>query len=242
MIKISRSKIDLFLNCPRCFYLDVVKKIKRPPGFPFNLNSAVDTLLKKEFDRHREAGTQHPIQIEFKIDAQPAKHPMIDKWRQSMQHGVIYQDIERDLYLYGGIDDLWVNSKGEYHVVDYKATAKNQPVTELADWTIGYKRQMEIYQWLLRKNGLNVSDTAYFVYCTGDNTAEVFDNKISFHSHIIPYEGDDSWIDTTISELHSCLNTPTIPNKSDDCEYCGFFKKLYTELKNESLELNRTQK
>ena len=55
MIKISRSKIDLFLECPRCFYLDVVKKIKRPPGFPFNLNNAVDMLLKKEFDRHREA-------------------------------------------------------------------------------------------------------------------------------------------------------------------------------------------
>ena len=50
MIKISRSKIDLFLECPRCFYLDVVKKIKRPPGFPFNLNNAVDMLLKKEFN------------------------------------------------------------------------------------------------------------------------------------------------------------------------------------------------
>lgn len=91
MIKISRSKIDLFLECPRCFYLDVVKKIKRPPGFPFNLNNAVDMLLKKEFDRHRKAGTKHPIQIEFGIDAIPANHPMIDKWRQSMYHGVIYQ-------------------------------------------------------------------------------------------------------------------------------------------------------
>ena len=52
MIKISRSKIDLFLECPRCFYLDIQKKIKRPQGFPFNLNNAVDMLLKKEFDRH----------------------------------------------------------------------------------------------------------------------------------------------------------------------------------------------
>ena len=109
MIKISRSKIDLFLECPRCFYLDVVKKVKRPPGFPFNLNNAVDMLLKKEFDRHREAGTKHPIQIEFGIDAIPANHPMMDKWRQSMQHGVIYQDLEKDLHLYGGIDDLWIN-------------------------------------------------------------------------------------------------------------------------------------
>jgi hypothetical protein len=230
MIKISRSKIDLFLECPRCFYLDIQKKIKRPPGFPFNLNNAVDTLLKKEFDRHREAGTKHPIQIEFGVDAIPANHPMIDKWRQSMQHGVIYQDFERDLHIYGGIDDLWINSNGEYHVVDYKATAKESPVTELADWTAGYKRQMEVYQWLLRKNGLKVSNTAYFVYCTGDNTAENFNNKIEFHSHIIPYEGNDSWIDKTIDELHRCLSNTKIPSKNDTCQYCNFFGKLYSEL------------
>ena len=236
MIKISRSKIDLFLECPRCFYLDVVKKIKRPPGFPFNLNNAVDMLLKKEFDRHRDAGTKHPIQIEFGIDAIPANHPMMDKWRQSMQHGVVYQDLEKDLHLYGGIDDLWINGDGEYHIVDYKATAKDKPITELAEWTIGYKRQMEIYQWLLRKNGLKVSNTAYFVYCTGDNTADTFDNKIEFHSHIIPYEGDGSWIENVITDLHSCLQSPTIPEKSDTCLYCGFYKKLYKELKNDAIK------
>jgi hypothetical protein len=230
MIKISRSKIDLFLECPRCFYLDIQKKIKRPPGFPFNLNNAVDSLLKKEFDRHREDGTKHPIQIEFGVDAIPANHPMIDKWRQSMQHGVIYQDIERDLHIYGGIDDLWINSEGEYHVVDYKATAKDSPVTELADWTAGYKRQMEVYQWLLRKNGLKVSNTAYFVYCTGNNSADSFNNKIEFHSHIIPYEGNDSWIDQTINDLHICLSNPRIPSKNETCQYCNFFGKLYSEL------------
>ena len=87
MQKISRSKIDLFLNCPRCFYLDVAKGIKRPPGFPFSLNNAVDALLKKEFDLHRAAGTPHPIQTKFGVDAIPSNHPIIDKCRQSMQHG-----------------------------------------------------------------------------------------------------------------------------------------------------------
>lgn len=230
MIKISRSKIDLFLECPRCFYLDIQKKIKRPPGFPFNLNNAVDMLLKKEFDRHRVAGTKHPLQIEFNIDAVPANHPMMDKWRQSMQHGVIYQDIARDLHIYGGIDDLWINSEGEYHVVDYKATAKDSPVTELADWTAGYKRQMEVYQWLLRKNGLKVSNTAYFVYCTGNNSADSFDNKIEFHSHIIPYVGNDSWIEQTISDLHNCLSNSKTPIKSESCQYCNFLKNVYHQL------------
>lgn len=236
MIKISRSKIELFLECPRCFYLDVVKKVKRPPGFPFTLNNAVDALLKKEFDKHRQEGTQHPIQIEFGIDAIPSNHEMIDKWRQSMYHGIVYIDEEKGLHIYGGLDDLWVNSNGEYHVVDYKATAKDKPVTELAEWTIIYKRQMEMYQWLLRKNGLKVSSTAYFVYCTGDISADGFDNKLQFHSHLIPYEVDDSWIEKVIEEIHNCLQSPKVPAKSDSCPYCGFYKRLYEELKRDVLK------
>ena len=239
MIKISRSKIDLFLECPRCFYLDVIKKVKRPLGYPFTLNNAVDSLLKKEFDKHRKEGTQHPIQVAFGLDAIPSNHEMIDKWRQSMHHGVVYKDEERGLHIYGGIDDLWINTNGEYHVIDYKATAKEQPVTELADWTAGYKRQMEIYQWLLRKNGLKVSNTAFFLYCTGDSGAESFDNKIQFHSHIIPYEGDDCWIEKVIVDLHTCLQSPTVPEKSETCPYCGFYKKLYDELKRDNYKTKK---
>jgi len=56
MIKLSRIKIDLFVECPRCFYLDMVKKIKRPQVAPLNLNNVIDTLLKREFDVHRAAG------------------------------------------------------------------------------------------------------------------------------------------------------------------------------------------
>ncbi len=58
--KISRSKVEYFLNCKRCFFLDRKLGIGQPPGFPFNLNSAVDSLLKSEFDQYREAQKPHP--------------------------------------------------------------------------------------------------------------------------------------------------------------------------------------
>src|SRR5580693_7710100 len=61
---ISRSGIDLFVQCQRCFYLDKRLGTARPPGFPFSLNSAVDALLKREFDGHRAAGTAHPLMKE----------------------------------------------------------------------------------------------------------------------------------------------------------------------------------
>jgi len=86
-----------------------------------------------------------------------------------------------------------------YIVVDYKATAKAEEITELdKDWHEGYKRQMEVYQWLLRKNGYKVSNTGYFVYCNGIADAEAFDQKLEFRVNLIPYKGDDNWVEKTI--------------------------------------------
>ena len=63
----SRSRIDNFLECKRCFYLTNKIGIARPPSFPFNLNNAVDELLKNEFDTYREKQEPHPIMIENRI-------------------------------------------------------------------------------------------------------------------------------------------------------------------------------
>ena len=176
--KISRSKIDRFVECPRCFYIDRRLGTDRPPGFPFNINSAVDTLLKTEFDTHRAAGTPHPLQQAYDIDAIPAAHAEIDTWRENFK-GVQHHHEATNLIITGAIDDLWIDSAGRYLVVDYKATAKKAPVTTMeAAWMVGYKRQMEIYQWLLRRNGLDVSDTGYFVYCTGNPNAPAFDARM----------------------------------------------------------------
>jgi len=150
--KLSRSKIDLFMQCPRCFYIDRRLGVGRPPGFPFNLNSAVDTLLKQEFDVHRANNTQHPLLEKYAVDARPIAHEQLNVWRENFK-GVQYLHEPTDLLLFGAIDDLWINNKDEYIVVDYKATSKKEAITELNEgWHIGYKRQMEIYQWLLRHN------------------------------------------------------------------------------------------
>jgi hypothetical protein len=220
--KVSRSKIDLFIECPRCFYIDRRLGVGRPPGFPFNLNSAVDSLLKSEFDVHRAAGTAHPLQEAYGIDAVPAPHAEIDAWRENFK-GVQFHHEATNLTIFGAIDDLWVDSNDRYMVVDYKATAKKEPVKSLNQaWQAGYKRQMEVYQWLLRRNGLEVSDTGYFVYCTGNPEAPAFDSRIEFDVHLIAYEGDDGWVDNTIEELHACLTRDSVPDAGNDCDYCQY--------------------
>ncbi len=77
---LSRSKVELFQDCPRCFYLDRRLGIARPTGFPFNLNSAVDALLKTEFDRYRKEGAPHPLMSGAGINAVPHAHPQLDDW------------------------------------------------------------------------------------------------------------------------------------------------------------------
>src|SRR3989344_5346320 len=162
--KVSRSGIELFTECPCCFYLNNVKGIRRPSGPPFNINKAVDTLLKKEFDFHRVGKTTHPLMKQYGIDAIPFEHPMMDEWRENFK-GVQYLHEPTDLLITGAVDDIWINKKKELIVVDYKATSKTEEVNLDAEWQDGYKRQMEIYQWLFRQNNFKVSDTGYFVYC-----------------------------------------------------------------------------
>ena len=224
--KLSRSKIDLFLNCPRCFYFDRKLGIGRPSGFPFNLNSAVDTLLKKEFDIHRASNKAHPLIKKYGVDARPVAHEQLDEWRENFK-GIQYLHEPTNLLITGAIDDLWINSKGEYIVVDYKATSKAQKIEALdQDWQIGYKRQMEVYQWLLRQNGYKVSNTGYFVYCNGKTDRAAFDAKLEFDITLIAYTGKDSWVDKTITEAHKFLNGDKIPKAGSNCDYCSYVQAL----------------
>ena len=218
--KLSRSKLDLFLNCPRCFYLDRRLGVDRPPGFPFNLNSAVDALLKKEFDIHRAKGSTHPLMSAYGLHLVPFCHKMIDEWRENFK-GVQFLHPASNFLVTGAVDDLWVDSEGKIYIVDYKSTSKDGEVSLDADWQIGYKRQMEIYQWLMRKNGFSVSDTGYFVYCNGRADKEAFDAKLEFDIKLIPYVGDDSWVESALISAKRCLDG-SLPPASPACDFCNY--------------------
>lgn len=220
--RISRSKIDLFLNCPRCFYLDRRLGVSRPPGFPFNLNSAVDSLLKNEFDHYRASADPHPLMTENGINAVPFQHENLETWRSNFK-GVSYTDELTNFSLFGAVDDLWIdNVTGEVIVVDYKATSKSSEVMLDADWQIAYKRQMEFYQWLLRKNGFDVSDTGYFVYCNGIRDKGFFDARLDFSIKVIPYKGSDSWVGETVKAAHKTLQSNNVPDQSGECDFCSY--------------------
>ncbi|MFH1451289.1 MAG: PD-(D/E)XK nuclease family protein [bacterium] len=222
--RLSRSRIENFLKCPRCFYLDRRLGVDRPPDFPFNLNNAVDNLLKTEFDIHRKKGKPHPLMKAYGINAVPFAHKKLEEWRDSRTRGIQYLHKPTNFLIAGGVDDLWVNPKGELIIVDYKATSKSKEVTINEDWQVSYKRQVEVYQWLFRQNEFKVSDTAYFVYCNGDADKEAFDGKLEFKVIVIPYKGDDSWVEGAITKAHRCLMSDKLPEPAGDCSFCRYRK------------------
>jgi len=222
LFPLSRSKLDLYLNCPRCFYLDRRLGIGRPSGPPFTLNSAVDQLLKNEFDQYRAEGTPHPLMLAEGIDAVPAQHPNLKVWRENFK-GIRVPHPVSGFEVFGAIDDLWMDTNtGEYVVADYKATAKDAEVSLDAEWQIAYKRQMEVYQWLLASSGLSVSRRSWFVYCNGMKSEPRFDSTLRFKIKLIPYDGDTAWVEPKLVDARRCLEAETAPAPTVDCEWCEY--------------------
>lgn len=221
--KLSRSRIENYMRCKRCFYLDRKCGTDQPPMFPYTLNNAVDALLKKEFDTYRVEGKAHPYVLKNGIDAIPFLHAELDDWRMN-QRGIKYHHQATNFIVTGAVDDIWINSQGELIVVDYKATSTMQDATLLG--RDSYKRQMEIYQWLFRQNGFKVSDTGYFVYCNGDTSKNSFEGKLHFKISLLPYVGNTAWIERELHDIKACLMSNVLPDQSKDCDYCAYWSAV----------------
>jgi CRISPR/Cas system-associated exonuclease Cas4 (RecB family) len=218
MVKLSRSKIDLYLECPRCFWLEMKKGIKRPQPAPYTINSAIDILLKQEFDVYREKQKPHPIMEKFEINAVPYNHPEINNWRNTFI-GIQFHHKPTDFLIYGGIDDVWLNPQNELIIIDYKATGANQH--KIYD---SYARQMEIYQWLFIQNNFKVSETGYFVFARVNkaNGFESAEPVLSFDLFIEGYKGDSRWVENALIGAKKLLEEDLPPPPSDNCAFCKY--------------------
>ena len=182
-------------------------------GFPqFNLNTNTDTLLKRDFDRYRGIGPHPFMEQNGLIHLCPYDHPDIFFWERSLHFGMNDQHFsvvheETNIRFGGGLDDVWEDmSSGVLHIVDYKSTAnlsaEPTPVSLDGPWKGVYKRQMDMYQWILRAKGYQVSDIGYFVYVDGqhkdiegminEDTAKA---TMIFNTSLLEYTGDDSWVE-----------------------------------------------
>ena len=226
--KISRGKFSDFLTCPRCFYLDRVKGMVSPGTPGWTLNETTDVLLKKEFDVCRATQSPHRLFNDNGLGhLVPLQHPDLDKWRDSLHHGLMSRFDKTNIILTGGVDDIWQDTNdGKLVVVDYKSQANTRPLTPvsyLADpYHEGYKVQMDFYAYLLQNMDFKVSEIAYFLVCNADRRADGFFGKMNFSETIIPYKWNSHWISEKVSEMIDLINQTEVPEGNPSCNNCAY--------------------
>tara|TARA_Y100001970_G_scaffold293720_1_gene442618 strand:+ start:2638 stop:3351 length:714 start_codon:yes stop_codon:yes gene_type:complete len=229
MIKLSRSTVERYINCPRCCFLEKKHNI-RYPSLPFTLNIAVDNLCKNEFDFYRTRAEPHPIFIEHGLDAIPFAHPKMNEWRNNLK-GLRYISKQNGYDFGGALDDIWLKSNGQLIVADVKCTAKKNfnwsETFSKYNYAKGYKRQLEMYQWLLKKNGFAVADEAYIVYFNGRKNDQFFKQQLKFDLHLIKLDCNTEWVEQKILEVIKVLNSNQVPPAFNSCEYCSYLKKRW---------------
>ena len=218
-IKISRSGLNLFLQCPRCFWLDLRHKIKRPPSFPYTLASAVDYLVKQEFDKYRVKGELPPIFIGEKLSAKLFQGSQLSAWRDN-KRGIQYFDEDLNAMLYGAVDDVLEFSDGSLAVIDYKSTGSRE--IRIYD---DYQRQMDIYTFLLSKNGYQTQSNAYFVYYLVQKDGGGFKNALPFKEELRAITVNPDWVASSFEQAVNVArqdSPPLIPPAGGHCDHCHY--------------------
>lgn len=228
-MKLSRFAIELSIRCPRCFVLERRLGLKPPAMIPLTLAVATDALLKNEFDSIRNSTRIHPVWQREGLRVRAFDHPELETWRSNFKGIRIRHESGADIY--GAVDDIWQNLESdELHVVDYKSTSKKDTPSLDSGFGDSYKRQMEIYQWLLRAAGHAVSDTGYFLYVNGKKEGGFYrsdsvDGFMSFETTLIPYQGSDNWVAAAVDRAIQLLQSDAIPTGSSTCDACRYFSE-----------------
>ena len=224
-IVLSRSAIEEFIRCPRCFYLHRRRGLKPPSMIPLTLAVATDALLKNEFDAIRASGADHPIWRRENLNVEAYSNPHIEEWRNNRK-GIRIKHAQTGATIFGAVDDIWRNKESEdLHVVDYKSTSKKDVPSLEGGFGDSYKRQMDIYQWLLDRAGYPVNQIGFFLYVNGVKDGGFFDGttgRMFFTTTLIPYRGDTSWVDETVSNAVSCFQSDQIPRTQGECDTCRY--------------------
>lgn len=221
-LKISRSGLKLFLECPRCFWLDLHHKIKRPPGYPYTLSAAVDYLVKREFDKYRAEGILPPVLINAGIkDAKLYNGDNLTEWRNNFK-GIAYFDESLNAILYGAVDDVLEFSDGSLAVVDYKSSGSKE-ITIYDD----YQKQMDTYNYILKQLGHDTYPEAFFVFYQVIKEGEDgFKNALKFQEQVKAVKVNKDWVGPAFENAVKLARQEQPPSQSGNaqkhCDHCHY--------------------
>jgi hypothetical protein len=202
---LSPSTLNLYRECPRCFYLHMRYEIKRPRGPMPSIATGLDSVFKKYFAYYRSIGELPPD-----LKQEMSGH-LIEKLKPTY-----YYNIRPGYTIIGKLDDCLVTDEGRYVPLDHKTRASPASGVHPA-----YQLQMEVYCLLLDGNGLKAGDRAYLIYYYPLNVSpEEGPKNITFGLDIKRVDVDVEHAREVIRQAIDCLKSPEIPEPSPECEYC----------------------
>jgi hypothetical protein len=210
---LSPSTISLCQECERCFWLRINKGIKRPEGIFPSLPGGMDKILKEHFDSHREESTI-PEELEGFDGKLFPDTEKLRAWRNNRE-GLRYRDEKTGIVLMGAIDDLFVTKEGLYAPLDFKT--RGYPRKENTHEF--YQNQMDIYAFLLEKNGLPTPGFAIIIFyhptCVNGHC------NVEFHPDPLKMTINPNNGEQLFRKAIEILRGPE-PKSNPDCPYCNW--------------------
>ncbi|MFA4858376.1 MAG: PD-(D/E)XK nuclease family protein [Candidatus Margulisiibacteriota bacterium] len=212
-LKFSPTALNLFLECPRCFWLQYNKGIHRPAGIFPSLPGGMDIVIKKYFDAYREKGLLPP-EIEGKVDGRLLPDmELMKKWR-NWRSGLSFADAECGAILSGALDDCLLD-EDKYIPVDYKTRGFDLK----EDSSNFYQNQLDCYTLLLEENGYAHANHAYLVYYIPKEVLS--GSKVRFDVVVKKMTTNPERARQTLRFAVQSLKGE-IPDKHSRCAYCAW--------------------
>lgn len=206
-ITLSPSKLNLLQECPRCFWLDVVKKIQRPRGPMSSIPIKMDSIIKKYFDKYRKKGKLPPIIRENVEGRLPKDMPKTLYHRENSRINLM------------GRPDEYLEIEGKFIVpFDHKTKSKPPETPHPA-----YQLQLDVYSYLLKMNGYSTKNLAYLAFyypCDCD-----IHDGLDVHCKVLKVQTSFTRVQRLIKKAENILEGD-IPENGTGCLFCEWFEKL----------------
>jgi hypothetical protein len=204
--KLSPSTLNLLEECPRCFWLSLVKKISRPSGPWSSIPIKMDSIIKNYFNKYREKGELPPI-IHGRVKGRLAVDmPKTLKFEE--ENGII---------LWGRPDEYIELKDKNIVAFDHKTKSKAPETVHPS-----YHLQLNVYSYLLKVMGYKTTNKAYLAFYHPDDCE--LHNGMCMNCTVIEVKTNPSHVVELINNAYTVLNGK-IPKPGDTCEYCKWREK-----------------
>ncbi len=208
---LSPSVMRIFNSCPRCFWFHIKTKHK-VNRYPFpSLASGMDVVIKNYFDVYRDKDLLPP-EIDGQITGKLIDGEIMDKWR-NWRTGLQYE-IEDGITVIGALDECIVDDDNNYIPVDYKTRGFEN--TEKGNYH--YQTQLDIYGFLLEKNGYITKGKGYLVYYYPSKVIE--EGIIKFGTDVVEVKISQDRALSVLEKAIEVINNEFPPNAKKRCILC----------------------